>query len=133
VRFITDENIPRAVVEMLRDLGHDVMDMAESGLKGTEGDCVISTGSDEGRIIISHDKEFGDILKYPLKEHSAVTLLRLRAPTPRNTSQAIGRVLAADPRTKNARPGSPGGRLADRDEWKARIECSHGGPVPVPG
>ena len=94
MRFITDENVARAVIDMLRDLGHDVRDIVESGLMGMQDDGIIRMGLNDGRIIITHDKDFGGILGYPLKEHSGVILIRLRAPTPDNARRAVVRVLS---------------------------------------
>lgn len=115
MRFITDENIPRTVIRMLRDLDHDVKDIVESGLTGMEDDDIIRMGLNEGRIIITHDKDFGDILSYPLKEHSGVILIRLRVPTPNNTRQAISRVLAAVPKERMQ------GQVVVVEDWRIRI------------
>jgi len=115
MRFITDENIARAVIQMLRNLGHDVKDIVESGLTGLEDDDIIRMGLDEGRIIITHDKDFGSILSYPLKEHSGVILIRLRVPTPNNTKQAVSRVLATVPAERMQ------GRVVVVEDWRIRI------------
>jgi len=115
VRFITGENTSRAVIQMLRDLGHDVKDIVESGLIGVEDDDIIRMGLNEGRIIITHDKDFGDILSYPLKEHSGVILIRLHVPTPNNTRLAISRVLAAVPEERMR------GQVIVVEDWRIRI------------
>ena len=40
MKFITDGNIPRIVIQMLCDLGHDVKDIVESDLMGMEDDDI---------------------------------------------------------------------------------------------
>ncbi|MCD6554624.1 MAG: DUF5615 family PIN-like protein [Anaerolineae bacterium] len=97
MRFITDENVARLVIENLQAIGHDVQDVRDAGLAGTEDDEIIALAVRDRRIIITHDKDFGQILGYPLKEHAGVMLIRLRRPTPINSWHALERVLASVP------------------------------------
>jgi predicted nuclease of predicted toxin-antitoxin system len=97
VRFLTDENVARLVLRTLREEGHDVLDVVESRLRSAEDDEIIRVGIDEGRIIITHDKDFGGLLTYPKKEHGGVILLRLRYPAPVSVLNAVHRVLVAFP------------------------------------
>jgi predicted nuclease of predicted toxin-antitoxin system len=100
VKFLTDENVAASVVRLLRNQGHDVKAVQHAGLTGAEDNFLIRLAIEEERIIITHDKDFGAILQYPLKEHGGVVLLRLRRPTPQNAAKAIESVLAQVPEEK---------------------------------
>lgn len=97
MKFLVDENIAASAVRLLRSLGHDVKVVQQAGLAGAEDAVLIHLALNEGRVIVTHDKDFGAILRYPSKELSGVVLLRLRRPTPQHTTKALERVLAAVP------------------------------------
>jgi len=100
MKFLTDENIAASVVQLLQTHGHEVKVVQHAGLTGAEDDFLIRLAIKEERIIVTHDKDFGDILRYPLKEHSGVVLIRLRRPTPQNSIKAIENVLDKIPESK---------------------------------
>jgi len=94
VKFLVDENIAGSVTRLLQSQGHDVKVVQQAGLTGADDDTLIQMALEEGRIIVTHDKDFGAILHYPLKQHGGVILLRLHRPTPQNAVKALERVLA---------------------------------------
>lgn len=54
-KFYTNENIPRPVAEKLRELGHDVLTVTESGNSGqafSDGE-VLDFASRQGRILVT--------------------------------------------------------------------------------
>lgn len=69
MKFITDENIYVPIVEELKNLGHNVLDIKEQNLIGTEDSDIYKMALDQHRILLSMDKDFSDILKYPPGEH----------------------------------------------------------------
>jgi predicted nuclease of predicted toxin-antitoxin system len=93
MKFLIDKNVAGSVVQLLRNREHDVKVVQQAGLASADDDVLIQLALDEGRIITTHDKDFGAILRYPLKQHGGVILLRLRRPTPKNAAQALERVL----------------------------------------
>ncbi len=94
MKFLIDENVAGSVVQLLQNREHDVQVVQQIGLTGADDDVLIQLALNEGRVIVTHDKDFGAILRYPLKQHGGVVLLRLRRPTPKNAAQALERVLA---------------------------------------
>ena len=44
-RMYADEDFPGPVVQMLRDLGHDVLTVQESGRRGSSDDQVLADGT----------------------------------------------------------------------------------------
>ncbi len=66
-RLFADENFPSPTVEALRQLGHDVLTIAEVGLAGlgTPDEQVLAFAQAQGRAILTHN------LKHFRKLHNA--------------------------------------------------------------
>ena len=94
MRFLTDENIPRDVVRMLRDLGHDVMDVREQGMGGAADDDVSEAAKSGDRILVTMDTDFANILQYPPHEYAGVIVLRVPRPTRHRIAEALKEFLA---------------------------------------
>ncbi len=75
-KFLTDENISPRVVDALRADGYDVKDIKEEKKIGITDEEVIVFDRDEDRIILTCDKDFANLLKFPLRFHRGVILLR---------------------------------------------------------
>jgi predicted nuclease of predicted toxin-antitoxin system len=95
VKFIADENVSRSVIQSLMDAGHDVVSVYDIGLAGTADDALIRLGITEGRFIITHDTDFGGLLRYPARESSGVFLIRLHRPSPKNVWRALQKALVS--------------------------------------
>ena len=89
--------------------------MRDIGLDEADDDALIALALREGRFIITHDKDFGNILTYPQRRHGGVILIRLRLPTPKNACAAIRNLLAAVPESKLY------GNVAVLEEGRIRI------------
>mgnify|MGYP001168162086 CR=1 FL=1 len=72
-----DENMPRRAGRLLSDQGHDVATVAEEGLSGKNDATVARVAGHEGRIIVTMDRRFVDIRRYPPGRHPGFVLLRL--------------------------------------------------------
>ncbi|GFP20897.1 hypothetical protein HKBW3S06_00124 [Candidatus Hakubella thermalkaliphila] len=83
LKWLTDENVPRPIVQLLRDQGYDVKDVHESGLAGCKDPSVISLARQEGRILVTADKDFSNLLLYPLGSHAGIVVLKMERPTGR--------------------------------------------------
>lgn len=95
MKFIADENISRFVIQSLAHAGHDVISVHDVGLTSADDEAIIQFGIMEERVIITHDRDFGGLLRYPTRKNSGVILIRLRRPSPQNVWQALHKALAA--------------------------------------
>lgn len=96
MRFLADENIAPSVSRALRDAGHDVIEVRRN-YPSVPDRKVIEIAKQEGRIIVTHDVDFGNVLEYPVETHSGVILLRYQNQTPAVVSKAlIGLFLVQD-------------------------------------
>jgi predicted nuclease of predicted toxin-antitoxin system len=57
--FLTDENIHPLVVALLRSHGIDVWDVKEQHQQGTNDSDLLRFVHSQGRIVLTHDSDFG--------------------------------------------------------------------------
>ena len=69
MRWLVDECLDAALVRHLRELGHDVVYMAETAPAASDAD-VTARAQRESRLLLTEDKDFGDLV------------IRRRAPAP---------------------------------------------------
>lgn len=71
-----DEDLPLQVAELLRNLGHRVLTVADQGMGGLKDSLLWETVQAERRFLVTGDKGFADIRVYPPGTHGGVLLLR---------------------------------------------------------
>lgn len=71
-----DEDLPQAVVELLRRFGYDAAGVYEHGMSGWKDEGLWQAIQAEGRFLVTADKGFGDIRPYPPGTHPGVLVLR---------------------------------------------------------
>lgn len=77
MRYLADENFPRATVEALRATGDDVS-WVRTDAPGSKDDEVLALGRTEQRVLLTFDKDFGElVLKRGLAASNGVVLFRL--------------------------------------------------------
>lgn len=77
MQFIVDESTGTAVVEYLRSVGHDVLAVAEAMPQADDLD-ILARAVSERRILITNDKDFGELVFRNGRPHHGMVLLRLR-------------------------------------------------------
>jgi predicted nuclease of predicted toxin-antitoxin system len=76
MKFIADESVEASVVVRLRRDGHDCISIQEQQ-PGVSDDWVLSLAQQEDRVLLTGDKDFGEMV-YRLKQANAgVVLMRL--------------------------------------------------------
>ena len=86
MRFKLDENIGRRGQELLRASGHDVSTVLVQGLRGVADDELFETCSREERALITLDRDFGQLTRFPPEESAGIIVLDVG---PRSTLQGI--------------------------------------------
>jgi len=92
VRFLVDESTGTAVVAHHRRLGHDVLAVAESMPQAADSD-ILACAVAEDRILLTNDKDFGELVFRNRQAHSAVVLLRLQDESSSNRVQVVQNLL----------------------------------------
>ena len=75
--FIADANVFVPMVEGLRQMGHDVVDVKEKGLEKLSDPEVFQLAQNQRRVLITMDKDFSSILLYPPGEHYGIIVVKL--------------------------------------------------------
>jgi predicted nuclease of predicted toxin-antitoxin system len=93
MRFLVDENIPRALVRRLREHDHDVLAAGE-GACGATDRTLLRLAEAERRLIVTQDKDFGELaFRENLPAACGIVLFRLEALGRDETAERMLRVL----------------------------------------
>ena len=84
IKFLTDENISPQVISALRTKGYNVKDIKEEKIFGISDEEVIELARKEERVILTCDKDFANLIKFPLQSHKGVVLLGFSNLSPSN-------------------------------------------------
>jgi predicted nuclease of predicted toxin-antitoxin system len=97
MRILANENVPGPVVTGVRDAGHDVLWVKESMAGATDHE-VLTRAEQEGRLLVTFDKDFGELaVRTGLPASSGVVLLRLRGDSPEaDNARAIAALTSRD-------------------------------------
>jgi predicted nuclease of predicted toxin-antitoxin system len=108
VTFVADESLDRQIVEAVRGLGYEVLSIAESAA-GITDDDVLSRANAAQSVLLTADKDFGELLFRQHRAHAGVVLLRLAGLPPNVKAQIAA---AAYPHTPlNLRTDSASSRI----------------------
>lgn len=95
MRFLANENFPGAAVAALQAHGHDVVWVRIAG-PGVTDTVVLEWAAREGRILLTFDKDFGDLARRSaLPPETVVVLVRISMPKPGDVGQRLADLIAA--------------------------------------
>jgi len=86
MRFLVDEDLPRSVDNLLRQYGHEVIDVRDIGLRGASDADIAAYSKEHGLCLLTGDRGFADVRNYPPAQYPGVVVLHLTA---KATSSAI--------------------------------------------
>ena len=92
-KFLANENVPAEAVEAARQAGHDLTWIAESS-PGADDDAVLAKALAERRVLVTFDKDFGEMAFHQGKTATCgVILFRPRVRSPGYVAQFMVAVL----------------------------------------
>jgi len=94
MRFLANVGISRSTVQTLRDSGHDVLHLPEQGLQRLPDREILKRGIDKGRVILTFDLDFADLLALGVQKSPSVIIFRLRNETPMSVNPRLMEVLS---------------------------------------
>ncbi len=74
-KFLLDADMPKSSASAIRSLGFDVQDVRDLGMRYAKDQEIIDYALNTGRIVITRDLDYGEILRYP--QHPGAIILRL--------------------------------------------------------
>lgn len=94
LRIKVDEDLPPAIVQLLKSAGHDTTSVLEQDMGGWKDAEIWKALQIEKRFLITGDKGFGDIRTYPPGTHAGVLILRPDEDGIRPMTELVEQVLA---------------------------------------
>ena len=88
MRFLADESCDFAVVSALRTAGHNTTAIVEIN-PGAEDEAVLALARSEGRVLLTEDKDFGQLAYAGGLETAGAVLIRFPAGVRSSLGQAI--------------------------------------------
>jgi predicted nuclease of predicted toxin-antitoxin system len=96
MRLIVNENVSATVIRILRERGHDVVSVKES-MRGSDDESILARAQSEGRLVVTHDKDFGELaFRRGLPATSGIVLFRLAGTGADNDNRRVIEVLESD-------------------------------------
>lgn len=118
MRILANENVAGEAVSALRERGHDVAWVREDA-PGSSDTVVLSRAQAEGRIVVTFDKDFGELaFGFGLPASSGIVLFRIVIPSALRAAELV--VAALETRADWA------GHFAVVEEHRVRM-------TPLPG
>jgi predicted nuclease of predicted toxin-antitoxin system len=77
MRFLLDEGLPFRLVVHLQGLGHDVTTVGHDYPHALTDQAILAIATTEQRIVLTNDKDFGDLVFCDRLPHTGVILFRL--------------------------------------------------------
>jgi predicted nuclease of predicted toxin-antitoxin system len=120
MRFLVDEDLPRSTDSLLRQYGHEAIDVRDIGLRGARDPDIAAYAQKHGLCLLTGDTGFADIRNYPPAEYSGISVLRLPASATSSTILALLAGLLAKSEIVNQLAG----KLAIVERGRVRIRKS---------
>lgn len=76
MKFIIDADVPRSVSKLLSSKAHDVLDIRDVEPFDVSDSAVFNLAKAQGRILITRDLDFSNILLYPPPDNAGIIVLR---------------------------------------------------------
>jgi predicted nuclease of predicted toxin-antitoxin system len=92
MRFLVDECTGPKVARWLRDESHEVFSVFDEA-RGMTDDDILTKASSEDWILITNDKDFGEMVFRERREHHGVVFMRLDDERAANKIEVLRRLL----------------------------------------
>lgn len=77
MKMFANENLFDPVIDYLRSIGHDVLSLREAGLSGISDDEVYKLACKEKYVIITMDKDFSRMFRFPPKACGGIIVVKI--------------------------------------------------------
>lgn len=93
MKFLADAGISPRTVEFLRSSGHDAVHVRERGMQRSPDSEILALSRREGRVLLTFDLDFGDLLALGALENPSVLIFRMADETASAVNARIETVL----------------------------------------
>ncbi len=92
MNLVADEGVEYAIVQQLRADGHQVVYFAEAEPSSPDS-RVLESANRQGALLLTSDKDFGELVFRQRKVHAGVLLLRIAGLTEKTKASLVSKVL----------------------------------------
>ena len=93
MELLADESCSGPVIRALRAAGHDLLVIAEAA-KGASDEWVMERASAEGRVLITEDRDFGELVYAHGRSTAGVVFLKFHSRSRRAKPEAVVEAVA---------------------------------------
>ena len=93
MKFLADMGISPRSVEYLRGKGYDAVHLCEEGLERLADSEVLAKGRAEGRVVLTHDLDFGELMAASGADLPSVVIFRLRDMRPERVNRYLEEII----------------------------------------
>ncbi len=93
MRFKVDESLHVEIADLLRERGQDALTVFDQKARGRSDRDIADLSRTEGRVLISLDLDFSNILIFPPEKYPGLIVLRLRTKGRSAVRRVISRVI----------------------------------------
>lgn len=84
MKFLLDENFPKAAILLLESCGHQAEDIRGTKKEGAEDSVIFQLAQDLNAVFLTTDKDFFHTVPHLFEEHHGVVVIILRQPNREN-------------------------------------------------
>ncbi len=95
MRFLLDENFPKAARGQLEALGHEVLDFRGTEDEGIDDAAVFAKSQALGAVLLTTDRDFFHTVPHLFEEHHGVVVVALRQPNRKSILSRLEWILSS--------------------------------------
>lgn len=92
MKILADEGVDKPIVEALRVTGFDVDYILET-FQGANDEFILKMSYEQGRVLLTQDKDFGELVFRLGQIHYGVILIRLQGAPPNEKAEIVTKLL----------------------------------------
>jgi len=115
MKFLLDMGVSPSAVDFLQRLGHQAIHLQQQGLHRLNDSEILEKAREEGRVLLTHDLDFGDLLAASGVNLPSVVIFRLRNMRPEQVNRHLLTIISQYPETLER------GAIVTVTEGRARI------------
>jgi len=119
MRFLVDASMPRSAGLLLRQMGHDAVDIRDLGI-GAQDSVIAAYAQRNQQGIVTRDFDFADVRNYPPADYAGIVVLWL---PDNSTAVQVVKLLESFARRQDWLD-QLSGRLAIVELWRVRFRPS---------
>jgi len=93
MKLLADVGISLTTVRVLREQGYDIFHLTEQRLQRLPDSEIMEKARTEGRVVLTFDLDFADLLALDVRTSPSVVIFRLRDETPASVNPRLLQVL----------------------------------------